>query len=146
VNYEPSPLTSVREHVERYEATDGAEGYERRGYFCVILTHRGQRTGQLRKTPVMKVVHDGKYLLVGSFAGAEEDPIWVRNVLAEPRITIRDRYQVISVTARLITGEERAAVWASAVTAFPPYAEYQERTTRSLPLFLCHPNPSGADD
>jgi deazaflavin-dependent oxidoreductase (nitroreductase family) len=142
VNYETSPLTSVREHVERYEATDGAEGYERRGYFCVILTHRGQRTGQLRKTPVMKVVHDGKYLLVGSFAGAEEDPIWVRNVLAEPTITIRDRYQVISVTARLITGEERAVTLVAASaggTGFPAgatelWSSNRGRSERSAPF------------
>ena len=87
----------------------------------------------------MKVVHDGRHVLVGSFTGAPEEPLWVRNLLAEPGITIRGRDRTVAVAARLVMGEERVAVWATAVQSYPPYAEHQERADRLLPVFLCVP-------
>jgi F420H(2)-dependent quinone reductase len=139
-DYLPSPRDDVREQVERYEATDGAEGYERRGYPCVIVTHRGRRSGAVRKTPLIRVLHDDRYVLVASMGGAPEDPEWVRNLEADPHVTVRDRDRVLDVTARrVVDPAERAEVWASAVSTFPDYAGYQERTDRVIPLFVCEP-------
>lgn len=138
--YIPSPRDRVRMQVELYEATDGDLGYELRGYPCVIVTHTGHRSGATRKTPLIRVVHDDRYVLVGSYGGKPSDPIWVDNLRATPEITVRDRAQVHEVRAQLVEpGGERAAVWATAVEVFEPYATYQERTNRLIPVFVCEP-------
>jgi deazaflavin-dependent oxidoreductase (nitroreductase family) len=136
--YEPSPVGWVRDQVERYEASDGAEANTLRdtGLPVVIVTTRGARSGKLRKVPLMRVEHDGAYLAIGSQGGAPKDPQWVRNVVAHPEVELRDRDQVQDMRARLLTGFERAAWWARAVAAFPPYADYQKRTTREIPVFV----------
>jgi len=136
--YEPSPVGWVRDQVERYEASDGAEANTLRdtGLPVVIVTTRGARSGKLRKVPLMRVEHDGAYLAIGSQGGAPKDPQWVRNVMAHPEVELRDRDQVQDMRARLLTGFERAAWWARAVAAFPPYADYQKRTTREIPVFV----------
>lgn len=139
-SYIPSPRDRVRMQVELYEATDGDIGYELRGYPCVIVTHTGHRSGAIRKTPLIRVVHDGAYVLVGSYGGKPSDPTWVHNLRANPDITVRDRDQVNEVRARLLeSSDERAAVWATAVETFPEYATYQERTDRLIPVFVCEP-------
>lgn len=140
MTYAPSPYERVREQVELYESTDGAEGHEMNGWPCVIVTHVGRRTGHVRKTPLIRVVHQGEYVLVGSMGGQPTDPVWCHNVRANPQVTVRDRAEVIEATAREVTDpDEHAAVWASATAAYPPYDDYQERCERRIPLFLCTP-------
>lgn len=139
-SYAPSPREFVRQQVERYEATDGAEGYELHGNPCVIITYRGRRSGALRKTPVIRVLHEGRYVLVGSFGGRPRNPLWVDNLRADPDITLRDRAEVFEVSARLVTDpEERARMWASAVAVFPDYDDYAVATERTIPVFVCEP-------
>lgn len=139
--YEPSPVDWVREQVERYEASDGREANTLRdtGLPVVIVTNRGALSGKLRKTPLMRVEHEGVYAAVGSQGGAPRDPAWVKNLLADPLVEVRDREVVKEMRARLVTGFERAAWWERAVAAFPPYADYQQRTTREIPVFVLEP-------
>ena len=139
--YEPSTAQWVREQVELYESSGGTEGTTLRdtGMPVVIVTNRGVTSGKLRKTPLMRVEHEGVYLAVGSQGGAPTDPAWVANVVAHPVVELRDRDQVRDMRARLVTGFERAAWWERAVAAFPPYATYQERTTREIPVFVLEP-------
>src|SRR5690606_38633707 len=128
----------VREQVELIEASDGREGMELWGYPVILFTHRGRRTGALRKTPVLRVVmDDGAYVLVGSRRGRPEHPQWYYNLRAEPRITVRDGERVFEARAREVTDpEERARMWARCVETFPGYAEYQAATERVIPLFV----------
>lgn len=138
--YLPSSRRSVRDQVALYEKTDGAKGNEYNGYVCVIVAHRGRRTGAERKTPVIRVTHDGKHILVGSYGGRPHHPEWVLNLQNHPQITLRDRATIMRCSARQVTDlEERRRVWESAVRAYPPYAEYQQRTTRQFALFVCEP-------
>ena len=136
--YEPSPIGWVRDQVERYEASDGAEANTLRdtGMPVVVVTTRGATSGKLRKVPLMRVEHEGAYAAIGSQGGAPKDPQWVRNLLADPLVELRDRDQVWDMRARLVTGFERTAWWQRAVAAFPPYASYQERTAREIPVFV----------
>lgn len=136
--YIPSPAQWVRDQVELYERTDGAEGNTLRdtGYPVVIVTNTGNRTGTVRKTPLMRVEVDGVYVAVASKGGAPEHPQWYFNLKAHPDVTVRDRAQVMEMRAREVTdAEERDRLWQAAVRAYPPYAEYQERTERLIPVF-----------
>ena len=139
--YEPSSAKWVRDQVELYESSGGTEGTTLRdtGLPVVIVTNLGVASGKLRKTPLMRVEHDGVYLAVGSQGGAPTDPAWVANVVAQPEVELRDRTEVSVRRARLIAGEERALWWERAVTAFPPYASYQKRTEREIPVFVLEP-------
>src|SRR3954471_5257141 len=136
--YEPSPRQWVRDQVERYEATGGREGNTLRdsGLPIAIFWNRGVRSGKIRKTPLMRVEHDGVYAMVGSVGGAPRDPAWVANVRAHPQVTVQDGPEPWDGVAREITGEEKDEWWARAVAAFPPYAQYQEKTDRAIPVFL----------
>ena len=136
--YEPSPVGWVRDQVERYEASEGREANTLRdtGLPIVIVTNRGAKSGKLRKTPLMRVEHEGVYAAVGSQGGAPKDPQWVTNLLADPRVELRDGEQVWDMTARVVTGVERAGWWERAVAAYPPYQAYQERTSREIPVFV----------
>lgn len=136
--YLPSPRQWVRDQVELYERTNGAQGYTLRdtGLPVIIVTNLGHRTGAVRKTPLMRVLVDDTYVAVASQGGAPEHPRWYDNLRAHPDVTVRDRDQVTERRAREVTDpEERARLWAAAVEAFPPYAEYQERTDRVIPVF-----------
>ena len=138
--YVPSPAEWVRDQVELYERTDGAEGAELRGMPVVIVTHRGRRTGAVRKTPLMRVADGDAYVLVGSLGGAPQNPVWVYNLMADPDIELRDRAEVTSMRARLVEDpEERARLWRLAVEAYPDYEDYQQRTERVIPLFRAEP-------
>ncbi len=138
--YVPSPAEWVRDQVELYERTDGAEGAELRGMPVVIVTHRGRRTGAIRKTPLMRVADGDAYVLVGSLGGAPQNPVWVYNLMADPDIELRDRAEVTSMRARLVEDpEERARLWRLAVEAYPDYEDYQQRTERVIPLFRAEP-------
>ncbi len=138
--YVPSPTEWVRNQVELYESTNGAEGNDLRGMAVVIVTHRGRKTGAIRKTPLMRVADGDGYVLVGSLGGAPQNPVWVYNLLADPSIELRDRAEVSSMRARLVEdAEERERLWGLAVEAYPDYADYQERTERVIPLFRAEP-------
>lgn len=138
--YQPSPTEWVAKQVELYESTDGREGNMLRGMPVVLVTHRGRNSGAVRKTPLMRVVDGENYLLVASIGGAPKHPVWYYNLVADPDITVRDGAQVQRMRARLVTDPaERARLWPIAVTAFPNYAEYAQKTTRVIPVFVAEP-------
>ena len=136
--YEPSTRAWVRDQVELYEGSGGTQGTTLRdtGLPVVIITNRGARSGKLRKTPVMRVEHDGRYAAVASQGGAPTHPRWYYNFLADPRVELRDGPHKWDMIARVATGAERAEWWDRAVAAFPPYAEYQLKTARQIPVFI----------
>jgi deazaflavin-dependent oxidoreductase (nitroreductase family) len=140
--YEPSAWQWVRDQVEAYERTGGrdANTLQDTDLPVVIVTMRGNRSGNVRKTPLMRVHHDGKYALVASLGGAPKNPVWYYNLKANPdEVTIQDGPQPLEVTVREVTGDERSDWWARAVAAYPPYAEYQENTDRQIPVFVATP-------
>jgi deazaflavin-dependent oxidoreductase (nitroreductase family) len=140
--YIPSPREWVREQVERYEGSGGTEGTTLRdtGLPVIIVTHVGNKTGATRKTPLMRVQDGANYVLVGSMGGAPANPVWVYNLRAKPDVEIRDHTVVHPMRVREVTdGVERARLWKLAVAAFPPYEEYQGRTTRRIPVFIAEP-------
>ena len=137
--YEPSPAQWVRDQVEQYEASGGARANTLRdtGLPIVIFTTRGNRSGKVRKTPVMRVEHDGEYALVASKGGAVNHPVWYYNLLANPKdVMLQDGPAPFEVVVRQISGDERAMWWERAVEAYPPYAEYQMKTEREIPVFV----------
>ena len=140
--YIPSPRDWVREQVALYEGSGGTEGTTLRdtGLPVVIVTHSGNKTGAIRKTPLMRVKDGANYVLVGSMGGAPTHPVWVYNLRANPAVELRDLTVVQPMRVREVTDEaERARLWALSVAAFPPYAEYQAKTTRKIPLFVAEP-------
>jgi deazaflavin-dependent oxidoreductase (nitroreductase family) len=142
VSYVPSPRDWVREQVELYESSGGTKGTTLRdtGLPVVIVTHRGKITGEIRKTPLMRVREGNNYILVGSQGGAPKDPAWVHNLRANPHIELRDEITVRPMRVREVKdAAERARLWALAVAAYPPYAEYQTRTKRQIPVFVAEP-------
>jgi F420H(2)-dependent quinone reductase len=137
--YEPSPYAWVREQVEEYEASGGTRANTLRdtGLPVIIVTTRGNKSGRLRKTPLMRVEHDGQYALVASKGGHPKDPVWVFNLRADPEaVTIQDGPEPFDAHVREVTGDERAQWWERAVAAYSPYAEYQEKTDREIPVFV----------
>ena len=140
--YIPSPRQWVREQVELYEGSGGKEGTTLRdtGLPVIIVTHRGNKTGAIRKTPLMRVKDGQSYVLVGSVGGAPSNPVWVYNLRANPAVEIRDLTVVQPMKVREVEdGAERARLWKLAVAAFPPYEEYQAKTARRIPLFVAEP-------
>jgi deazaflavin-dependent oxidoreductase (nitroreductase family) len=135
--YEPSPWEPIAEHVERYLATDGADGFEWNGAECIILTTRGRRSGKLRRTPLIRVADGDRYLVVASMGGAPQHPQWYLNLTADPHVTIQDRADVHELVARTASPEEKAALWPTAVAAWPDYENYQASTDRDIPLVIC---------
>lgn len=136
--YAPSPRLWVREQVEQYERSGGTEATTLRdtGLPVVIVTNRGARSGKLRKTPVMRVEHDGRYAAVASQGGAPAHPGWYHNLRADPFVRLQDGPHTWDMVAREVAGEERAQWWERAVAAYPPYAEYQRKTDRVIPVFV----------
>jgi F420H(2)-dependent quinone reductase len=136
--YVPSPAPWVRDQVDEYEKSGGTSGTTLldTGMPVVIVTNRGAKTGAVRKTPLMRVEHDGVYAAIGSKGGAPENPLWVANVRKNPQVELRDGTQSWQMTVREVTGDERAQWWERAVAAYPPYAEYQEKTSRLIPVFV----------
>src|SRR5919107_2508849 len=135
-DYAPSPSDWARKQAERYEATDGADADTMQGRPIVVLTSVGARTGLLRKTPLMRVEHDGDYVVVGSLGGSPKHTVWGYNLRQNPRVELRDGAEKHDYEARELEGGERETWWKRAVEAFPNYAVYQEKTDRLLPLFL----------
>ena len=136
--YEPSPWDWVREQVEVYERTGGREANTLldTGMPIVIVATVGNRSGKIRKTALMRVEHGGEYALIGSMGGAPKHPVWVHNLRADPHVTIQDGAEPFDATVREVEGDERDVWWARAVAAYPPYADYQGRTERRIPVFV----------
>ncbi|MDX3059296.1 nitroreductase family deazaflavin-dependent oxidoreductase [Streptomyces sp. NE06-03E] len=137
--YEPSPTQWVREQVELIESSGGTEGTTMRGMPVILLTTRGAKSGKVRKTPLMRVEHDGEYAVVASLGGAPKHPVWYYNVQADPEVELRDGTLKQDMVAREVTGEEKARWWERAVEAFPDYADYQTKTDREIPVFVLSP-------
>jgi deazaflavin-dependent oxidoreductase (nitroreductase family) len=137
--YEPSPSEWVRDQVEEYESSGGTKANTLRdtGLPIVIFTTRGNRSGKIRKTPVMRVEHNGEYALVASKGGAPKNPEWYYNLLTYPDdVLLQDGPEPFEVVVRQVSDEDRATWWERAVAAYPPYAEYQTKTTRQIPVFI----------
>lgn len=139
--YEPSPWKFVSDQVAAYEATGGAEGGTLEGKPVVILTTRGRHSGKVRKTPLMRVEHEGTYAVVASMGGAPRHPVWYLNLKTSPRVTLQDGAKVFDMTAREVQGPEKERWWARAVAAWPAYEEYQAKTTRRIPVLVLEPAP-----
>lgn len=142
--YEPSPAQWVRDQVEEYERSGGERANTLRdtGLPVVILTTRGRTSGKVRKSPVMRVEHDGAYALVASKGGAPDHPSWYRNLVAAPtEAALQDGPEPFPVEVRQVEGEERDRWWQRAVAAYPPYAEYQEKTDRVIPVLVATRRP-----
>ena len=140
--YIPSPRQWVRDQVELYERSGGKEGTTLRdtGLPVIIVTHRGNKTGAIRKTPLMRVKDGLNYVLIGSVGGAPANPVWVNNLRANPEIELRDHAAVQPMRVREVNDEkERTRLWKLAVAAYPPYEEYQAKTTRRIPVFVAEP-------
>jgi F420H(2)-dependent quinone reductase len=139
--YEPSTSGWVRDQVELYESSGGTQGTTLldTGLPVVIMTLHGVSSGKVRKTPVMRVEHDGRYAAVASKGGAPDHPAWYFNLRANPRIELQDGARKRDMVARELTGSERAQWWERAVAAYPPYAEYQQKTSREIPVFVLEP-------
>ena len=137
--YVPSPEEWVRDQVALYESSGGSEGNTLRGRPVVIVTSTGAKSGKIRKTPLMRVEHDGCYALVASQGGAPKHPTWYFNLVADPRVRIQDGPVPREMVVREITGDEKAEWWERAVATWPDYAEYTKRTDREIPVFLAEP-------
>ena len=137
--YAPSTAGWARKQVERYEATDGREANDLRGRPIIVLTSLGARTGTLRKTPLMRVEHEGLYAVVASQGGAPKHPVWYFNLKANPHVELQDGPTKRDYLARELSGDEKAVWWERAVETWPDYAKYQLRTTRQIPVFVLEP-------
>lgn len=140
--YIPPTLDWVRKQVEEYESSGGTRGTTLldTGLPCIIVTHQGNKTGGIRKIPLMRVKVDDSYVLVGSMGGQPKNPVWVYNLRANPDVEIRDATEVYKMRAREVEDDaERERLWAAAAEAFPTYNDYQAKTERKIPVFLAEP-------
>jgi deazaflavin-dependent oxidoreductase (nitroreductase family) len=137
--YEPSTSDWARENAEKYMESGGTEGTELQGKPVILLTTIGAKSGKIRKTPLMRVEHNGEYAIVASLGGAPKHPVWYHNVKAHPRVELQDGSVNKDYEAREVFGDEKAAWWERAVEAWPDYAEYQTKTDRQIPVFVLTP-------
>ena len=137
--YESSTSDWARENAELYMSSGGTEGTELKGKPVILLTTVGAKTGKLRKTPLMRVEHNGEYAVVASLGGAPKHPVWYHNVKAHPHVELQDGTRTADYEAREVTGEEKAAWWRRAVEVWPDYADYQRKTDREIPVFVLTP-------
>lgn len=140
--YEPSPSEWAREQAETYEATGGADANTLRGVPIIVLTSVGAKSGKLRKTPLMRVEHEGEYAIVASMGGAPQHPTWYHNLKANPHVELQDGPEKKDYLAREVTGEEKATWWERAIAVWPDYQEYQDKTDRQIPVFVLTPMDS----
>jgi deazaflavin-dependent oxidoreductase (nitroreductase family) len=138
-DYEASPWDLVSDQVQQYEESGGTKGNTLEGRPVVILTSRGAKTGKLRKTPLMRVEHDGVYAVVASMGGAPTHPLWYHNLVANPDVTLQDGAVVRDLRAREVTGDEKAQWWDHATQVWPDYDKYQASTDREIPVFVLEP-------
>jgi deazaflavin-dependent oxidoreductase (nitroreductase family) len=134
--YEPSTSDWAREQTELFESSNGTEGNTLRGMPIVIVTTLGAKSGKLRKTPVMRVEHEGEYAVVASLGGSDKHPVWYFNIFADPHVELQDGAEKHDYEAREVTGDEKAAWWERSVAAYPDYADYQKKTSRQIPVFV----------
>ena len=134
--YEPGTLEWARKQADLIEESGGTKGTEMNGMRVILVTSVGNKSGKLRKTPLMRVEHDGRYAAVASLGGAPKHPVWYHNIVANPHVEVQDGTVKQDMTAREVFGDEKAEWWERAVAAFPPYAEYQKKTDREIPVFL----------
>lgn len=137
--YAPSTSDWARKQAEAYEASNGQEAGDLRGMPVIVLTTLGAKTGMLRKTALMRVEHEGVYAIVASLGGAPKHPVWYHNVVAHPLVELQDGAVKRDYRAREVSGEEKAVWWQRAVAAYPPYADYQAKTDRQIPVFVLEP-------
>ncbi len=137
--YAPSSAKWVRDQVQEYEGSGGTRGTTLRGVPTIVVTSVGAGSGKLRKNPVMRIEHDGRYAAVASKGGAAENPAWYRNLVDHPLVEVQDGTSRGDYTARVLEGEERAQWWDRALQVWPDYAEYQTKTDRQIPVFLLEP-------
>ena len=138
-DYEPSTLDWARENAEVIMESGGTKGTELNGRPVILLTTIGAKTGKIRKTPLMRVEHDGRYAIVASLGGAPKHPVWYYNVTANPRVELQDGTVSGDYEAREVFGDEKAQWWERAVAAYPDYADYQTKTDRQIPVFVLSP-------
>ncbi|MCB0950655.1 MAG: nitroreductase family deazaflavin-dependent oxidoreductase [Mycobacterium sp.] len=138
-DYEPSTLDWARENAELYMESGGTKGTEMKGKPVILLTSIGAKTGKIRKTPLMRVEHNGEYAVVASLGGAPKHPVWYYNLKANPRVELQDGTETADYDAREVFGEEKEAWWERAVAAWPDYADYQKKTDRQIPVFVLTP-------
>jgi F420H(2)-dependent quinone reductase len=137
--YEPSAWEWVRDQVDLYESSGGTKGLTLQGKPVVILTMRGRQSGKIRKAAVMRVEHDGTYAAVASKGGAPNHPGWYLNLMENPEVTVQDGPDVHEMRARVADDSEKPAWWARAVEVWPAYDEYQQNTSRPIPVVLLEP-------
>jgi len=138
-HYEPSAWAPIADQVALYESTNGTEGATLEGKPVIILTTRGRKSGAVRKTPLMRVEHDGRYVVVASMGGAPQHPVWYLNLVADPHVTLQDGATVTELRARTATPEERSVWWPRAAAAWPAYDDYQKNTDREIPVVILEP-------
>jgi deazaflavin-dependent oxidoreductase (nitroreductase family) len=141
--YAPSPSDWAREQAEKFINSNGAEGADLRGMPIIVLTSVGAKSGKIRKTPLMRVEHNGEYAVVASLGGAPNNPVWYHNLVKEPHVELQDGSVNRDYIARLVEGEEKAIWWERSVAAYPPYEDYQKNTTRQIPVFVLTPIEDG---
>jgi len=134
-----SPWDWVRDHADKIMESGSTDGTDMKGMPLILLTTIGAKSGKIRKTPLMRVEHDGEYAIVASLGGAPKNPVWYYNVKAHPRVELQDGPVGKDYEAREVFGDEKAVWWERAVEAFPDYAEYQTKTDRQIPLFVLTP-------
>jgi F420H(2)-dependent quinone reductase len=137
--YEPSTSDWAREQAEKIMASGGTDGTEMQGKPVILLTTVGAKTGKIRKTPLMRVEHNGEYAVVASLGGAPKNPVWYYNIKANPRVELQDGTTAREYEAREVVGDEKAIWWERAIQVWPDYAEYQKKTDRPIPLFVLTP-------
>ncbi len=137
--YEPSPTDWVRDHAAKIMESGSTDGTDMKGKPLILLTTIGAKSGKIRKTPLMRVEHNGEYAIVASLGGAPKNPVWYYNVKAHPQVELQDGPVTKDYEAREVVGDEKAAWWERAVAAWPDYAEYQTKTDRQIPVFVLTP-------
>lgn len=137
--YAPSPWDWAREQADKYTASGGSDAADMKGKPIIVLTTVGAKTGKLRKTPLMRVEHDGEYAVVASLGGAPKNPVWYHNIKANPRVELQDGAVTRDYDAREVFDDEKATWWERAVEAWPDYADYQKKTDRQIPVFVLTP-------
>src|SRR5215469_3272792 len=138
-DYQPSAASWASDQVDLYERSGGTEGTELNGRPVILLTTVGAKTGKIRKTPLMRVEHDGQYAVVASLGGAPKNPVWYYNIKAHPQVELQDGDTNKDYQAREVFGDEKSVWWERAVAAWPDYAEYQTKTDRQIPVFVLTP-------
>ncbi len=138
-DYEPSTSDWARENAETYMASGGTAGTELKGRPVILLTTIGAKSGKIRKTPLMRVEHDGEYAVVASLGGAPKNPVWYYNIKANPQVELQDGESTKDYQSREVFGDEKALWWERAVATWPDYADYQTKTDREIPVFVLTP-------